>query len=68
MEITLHGLEVHNLLFYFILLLNNILFVLLGSIFGSTNNLNILSQTRENYLIENYVPDWTTTYSRQKIE
>lgn len=68
MKITLHGLEVHNLLFCSILLLNNILFVLLGSIFGSTNNLNILSQTRENYLIENYVPDWTTTYSRQKIE
>lgn len=68
MKITLHGLEVHNLLFCTILLSNNVLFVLLGSIFGSTNNLNILSQTRENYLIENYVPDWTTTYSRQQIE
>ncbi|KAF0760248.1 actin-related protein 10 [Aphis craccivora] len=39
-----------------------------GSIFGSTNNLNILSQTRENYINENFVPDWPTTFTRQKIE
>ncbi|VVC29477.1 Hypothetical protein CINCED_3A022296 [Cinara cedri] len=39
-----------------------------GSIFGSTNNLNILSQTRENYINENYVPDWPTTFTRKKIE
>ncbi|KAL4120896.1 hypothetical protein QTP88_013505 [Uroleucon formosanum] len=39
-----------------------------GSIFGSTNNLNILSQTRENYINENYVPDWPTTFTRKKTE
>jgi actin-related protein 10 len=39
-----------------------------GSIFGCTNNLNILSQTRENYINESYVPDWPTTLTRQMIE
>ncbi|XP_050524948.1 actin-related protein 10 [Daktulosphaira vitifoliae] len=39
-----------------------------GSIFGSTNNLNILSQTRENFLKENFIPDWPTTHTRPKVE